>query len=140
MIPLATLEEHLKHLPKDEIETILEIRNIVAELCPEAVERLDRNGITYYDARRGEPVKAAICQILFEPDHLRLDFIHGACLPDPARLLTGSNLAKLGVKLGAYDNIPWQEITALITASANFHPEALTEAQINDLHSRKRST
>lgn len=129
MIPFARLEEHLKHLSQDKVETILEIRNIVAGLCPDAVERLDRNGIVYYDAKRGGPVKAGICQVLFIDDYLRLDFIHGAFLPDPAHLIQGENLAKRGVKLGSYDNIPWEEITALITASANFDPATLPQNQ-----------
>ena len=129
MIPLASLEEHLKHLSRDKVEVILEIRNIVAALCPDAAERLDRRGIVYYDANRGGPVKGGICFLLFEPDHIRLDFAHGAFLPDPAHLIQGDNLAKRGVKLGDYDSIPWEEITDLITASFRFDPMTLTDNQ-----------
>lgn len=129
MISLAALEGHLQHLPQDWLDAIIEIRNIVAGLCPQAIERLDRNGITYYDARRGGPVKAGICQVLFNEDHLRLAFIHGACLPDPARLLQGETCPKRFVKLGRYDDIPWDDVTALITASAAFDPMALAENQ-----------
>jgi hypothetical protein len=125
MIPLARLEEHLRHLSRDKIEVILGIRNIVAAFCPDTVERLDRNGITYYDAKRGGPVKAGICQIVFGPDALRLDFIHGAFLPDPAHLLSGDNLAKHGMDLGDYGSIPWDAVTDLITASSRFDPYSL---------------
>lgn len=126
MIPFATLEQHLKHLSEDKIEIVLEIRNIVAGICPDAVERLDRRGIVYYDAKRGGPVKGGICFLLFEPDHIRLDFAHGAFLPDPAHLIEGDNLAKRGLKLGNYDAIPWDDITDLIHASANFDPMSLS--------------
>ncbi len=126
MIPLATLEAHLKHLPEDMLDSVMEIHDIVERLCPEAVERLDRNGIVYYDANRGGPVKAGICQIIFNQDYLSLEFIHGAFLPDPAHLLHGSNLYKKQALLGAFTDVPWDEVTALITASAQFDPTSLT--------------
>src|SRR5512133_59151 len=94
MIPIAMLEEHLKHMPEDILDIVMEIRDIVERLCPEAIERLDRNGISYFDANRGGPVKAGICQILFKQDYVSLEFIHGAFLPDPAHLLRGNNLYK----------------------------------------------
>jgi hypothetical protein len=48
----AEIEKQLRHLPQDWLDIILEVRNIVRSLCPQAVERLDRNGITYYDDQR----------------------------------------------------------------------------------------
>lgn len=126
MIPLALLEKQLKHLPEDILDIVMEIHDIVEGLCPEAVERLDRNGIVYYDAQRGGPVKAGICQILFKQDYLSLEFIHGAFLPDPARLLHGSNLYKKQMLLGAFNDVLWDEVTALITASAHFDPASLS--------------
>jgi hypothetical protein len=125
MIPLAALEEHLKFLPEDMLDCVMEIRDIVERLCPKAVERLDRNGIVYYDANRGGPVKAGICQIFFKQDYLSLEFIHGAFLPDPAHLLHGGNLYKKQVLLGAFTDVPWDEVTELITASARFDPASL---------------
>ncbi|MHB8089582.1 MAG: DUF1801 domain-containing protein [Anaerolineaceae bacterium] len=125
MIPLALLEKQLKHLPEDLLDIVMEIRDIVERLCPEAVEQLDRNGIVYYDANRGGPVKAGICQILFKQDYLSLEFIHGAFLPDPAHLLHGSNLYKKQTLLGTFNDVPWDEVTALITASAQFDPTSL---------------
>jgi hypothetical protein len=129
MISLTALEEHFNHLPQDQLDTIIEIRNIVAGLCPQAVERLDRNGITYYDACRGGPVKAGICQVFLKEDHLRLAFIHGACLPDPAGLLQGDTYPKRYVVLQCFDEVPWEDIKALITASAAFDPMTLAENQ-----------
>jgi hypothetical protein len=130
---MAALERYLSNFPQDRLDTILEIRNIVAGVCPRAVERLDRKGITYYDALRGGPVKAGICQILFNEDHLRLAFIHGACLPDPARLLEGETYPKRYVRLESYDKVPWDEITKLIGASAAFDPANLPENQKKQL-------
>lgn len=125
MIPLAMLETHLKYLPEDMQDIVMEIRDIVERLCPEAVERLDRNGIVYFDANRGGPVKAGICQVFFKQDYISLEFIHGAFLPDPAHLLQGNNLYKKKVLLGTFTEVPWDEVTALITASAHFDPTSL---------------
>lgn len=125
MIPLALLEKQLKHLPEDLLDIVMEIRDIVERVCPEAVERLDRNGIVYFDANRGGPVKAGICQIIFKQDYLSLEFIHGAFLPDPTHLLQGSNLYKKQTLLGAFKDVPWDEVAALITASAQFDPACL---------------
>lgn len=125
MIPLALLEKQLKHLPEDMLDMVMEIHDIVERLCPEAVERLDRNGIVYYDAQRGGPVKAGICCLAFKQDYLSLEFIHGAFLPDPASLLHGGNLYKKHLLLGAFNDVPWDEVTSLITASAQFDPANL---------------
>ncbi|MDP3450570.1 MAG: DUF1801 domain-containing protein [Anaerolineaceae bacterium] len=125
MIPLALLEKQLKHLPEDLLDIVMEIRDIVERVCPEAVERLDRSGIVYYDANRGGPVKAGICQIIFKQDYLSLEFIHGVFLPDPTHLLQGSNLYKKQTLLGAFKDVPWDDVAALITASAHFDPASL---------------
>jgi hypothetical protein len=126
MISLYLLQKQLDSLPQHQIEIIIEIHNIVASLCPDAVERIDRNGISYYDSARGGPVKAGICQVFFKPDHLRLAFIHGAFLPDPDRLLTGKTYPKRFIALSGYDKIPWESIQRLITFSSQFDPYTQT--------------
>lgn len=87
MISISELEKRLALLSRDTIEILLEIHNIVTNLAPYAEERLDPKGITYFDSTRGGPVKAGICQIQVKSDSLRLVFIHGSFLPDPAKLL-----------------------------------------------------
>jgi len=133
MLSLSALEGQLRHLPQDWLDTIIEVRNIVSGVCPQAVERLDRNGITYYDAERGGPVRAGICQVFYGEDHLRLAFIHGVFMPDPAHLLQGDTYPKRYVKLGPYNAIPWDDVTALITAHAAFDPLSLPQNQKEDL-------
>ncbi len=127
MNSLAAVEQHIQYLPREWVEMVLEIRNIVADVCPQAVERLDRRGIVYFDAKRGGSVKGGICMLFFGEKSLHLDFPHGAFLPDPTHLLSGNNLAKWGTHLTKYDDTPWEEIAALITASANFDPTALPQ-------------
>jgi hypothetical protein len=129
MNSLAAVEKHLYRLSQDKVETILEIRNLVEKECPDAVERLDRQGISYYDAARGGPVKAGICQVGYRDGILTLGFIHGAFLPDPCHLLSGKTLAKRQMVLPPFDQIDWQAVTDLIKASAAFDPMTLTQNQ-----------
>ncbi len=126
---LAAVEQHLNRLSRDKVETILEIRNLVKKECPDAIERLDRQGITYFDASRGGPVKAGICQLGYRDGNLTLGFIHGAFLPDPYHLLHGTTLAKRILPLPAFDQVNWQAVADLIKASAAFDPMTLTQNQ-----------
>ena len=124
MLPTSVVENHFRALPVEQLEIILELRNLVARAQPDAEEVIRRQGLVYYNSQRGGPVSAGICQILIIQGELRLSFIHGAFLPDPAGLLMneGERLAKRYVPLQAYDQIPWKEIEALIQAHSRFDP------------------
>jgi hypothetical protein len=125
MISTHTLEQHFQHLSQDFQDVILEIHGIVAAINPNATERIDRNGISYFDAERGGPVTAGICQIFIKDDRLRLAFIHGALMPDPQHLLVKEGrLAKRYLIIKSYDTAPWEAIKALIEAHNRFDPYA----------------
>jgi hypothetical protein len=76
----------------------------------------------YYDASRGGPVSAGICQALIKPDHVRLAFNHGAFLPDPKHLLAGETYPKRYLPLPSYDKVPWEYVKELIEVSSKFDP------------------
>ena len=80
----------------------------------------------YYYAERGGPVSAGICQILIQPDHIRLAFNHGVNLPDPAQLLEGNRLVKRFLRIASFDQACWDEIRALIQWSSRFDPYSQT--------------
>jgi hypothetical protein len=120
MIPLHDLEKHFQHLPPDSLDILIEIHNLVARVSPAAIEDIRRDGVVYYDAGRGGPVSGGICQALFEPGDIRLAFNLGVFLPDPAGLLEGERVAKRFMHIRSYDDAPWEQIAALIQASAHF--------------------
>lgn len=124
MLPTSVIENHFRSLPPEKLEILLELRNLVAKAEPGAEEVIRRQGLVYYNSQRGGPVSAGICQILIIHGEIRLSFIHGAFLPDPAYLLVneGDRLAKRYVPLPAYDQVPWKEIEALIQAHSQFDP------------------
>ena len=82
MISLHELEAHYQFLPAGLLEIVVELRNLVMEIAPDACEEVRAQGLVYYNAERGGPVSAGICQILIQPDHIRLAFNHGSI---PAR-------------------------------------------------------
>lgn len=129
MITCREVERQFAHLNTDQLNILLEIHNLVASCAPNATVELRRYGIVYYDAARGGPVSAGICQSLVKPDHIRLAFIHGAFLPDPAGLLEGHTFPKRFLRITNYDIAPWEAIRALIQAHSVFDPRSLPENQ-----------
>lgn len=126
MLSLHELETHFQTLPRQQLEIVVELRNIVQKIAPDATEVIRQEGLVYFWADRGGPVSAGICQILIKPDHIRLAFNHGVFLPDPAGLLEGDRLVKRFTRIGDYDHARWEEITKLIEAASRFDPYTQT--------------
>jgi len=104
---------------------VLELRNIIFSVAPDTVEVVRWGGLSYFHEGGGGIVSAGICQIGIEKDHVRLAFIHGAFLPDPHKLLLGTQKAKRYVEISSYEDAPWDYFKKLIAASAKFDPRAL---------------
>jgi hypothetical protein len=125
MLSMHSVEKSLEHIAPELRDIALEVRNIVAAVTPDATEVMHSKGFTYYNAQRGGPVSAGICQIVIEPDYIGLAFIHGAFLPDPRKLLEGESRYKKFVRIYTYDDAPWDYLRELIIASSRFDPRSL---------------
>ena len=125
MLPTRSVQKMLITVPRDLQEIVLELRNLVLEVAPGVTEKSHPRGFSYYFKERGGPVSAGVCQISLHPDHVRLGFIHGAFLPDPARLLVGEPKYKKHLRLDSYQSTDWDYCKALIAASAAFDPYTL---------------
>jgi hypothetical protein len=119
------VERFLQFKPVKVRDIVLELRNLVASVAPEATERILWKGLSYHDGRRGGPVKGGICQIEIHADRVRLSFIHGAFLQDPEGLLEGDRLAKRFIEVMSYDQAPWSDLKYLIEESARFDPSSI---------------
>jgi hypothetical protein len=128
MLSTQSILTHFQHIDPRLMDIVIELRNLIAEVKPDATEAIHRKGLTYFDAARGGHVSAGICQILIDEDHIRLAFIHGAFLPDPCHLLSteSGRIAKRYARLDGYEDAPWDDLKALIVASASFDPRSLT--------------
>jgi len=127
MLPLHEVETFLQHTPAPLQEIVLELRNLVVSVAPDAVEVIRWKGLSYFHAGRGGIVSAGICQIGIEKDHVRLAFIHGAFIPDPRGMLEGKQKAKRSLRIDSYESAPWEYLKELIEASSRFDPYSLVK-------------
>ncbi len=129
MLPFHQIESFLHHTPVPMQDIVLELRNLIAEVASDAMEVVRWGGLSYFHEGRGGIVSAGICQIGLHENHVRLGFIHGAFLPDPNRLLSGTQKAKRFVRIETYEDAPWDDLKELIAASAKFDPRLLSVGQ-----------
>ncbi len=122
MLSLHEIETFLQRTPAHLQEIALELRNLIADAAPDAVEVIRWGGLSYFHEGRGGIVSAGIAQIGIHEDHVRLAFIHGAFLPDPKKLLVGKQKAKRFVRIESFDDAPWNDLRDLIAASSKFDP------------------
>ncbi len=127
MLSLGEVERYFENEPPALLEIILELRNIIFSIAPDATERIQWKGISYFNASRGGTVSAGICQIHVSEGCVRLGFIHGAYLPDPDHLLEGDGIAKRYVRVCSYENAPWESLKTLIEASNHFDPYSIAD-------------
>jgi hypothetical protein len=120
MLPTSAIEAFLQFTSPDLRDIVLELRNIVVSVVPISLERTHHHRLSYYDPERGGPVSASICQIGLQPDHIRLSFVHGSFLPDPQKLLEGPEKYMRFARLYSFTESPWEDLKALIIASAHF--------------------
>lgn len=125
MLPLHEIETFLQNTPAHLQEIVLELRNIIASVAPDAVEVVRWGDLGYFHAGRGGLVSAGICQIEVRKEHVLLAFIHGAFLSDPHGLLEGTQKAKRVVRIESYEDAPWEHLQELIVSASKFDPRSL---------------
>ncbi len=134
MLPIHQIENFLKFTPPHLQEIVLELRNLIFSVAPDTAEVVRWGGLSYFHEGRGGIVSAGICQIGIHEDHIHLAFIHGTFLPDPRKLLRGTQKAKRFIELNSYDNAPWDDLKQLITASSRFDPRSLAQQEKINTH------
>ena len=125
MLPIHQVESFLQQTPAHQQEIVLELRNIIASVAPDAEEVIRWGGLSYFHTGRGGIVSAGICQIGVHADHIRLAFIHGAFLSDPLKLLEGDRKVKRYVRITSYEHAPWDSLEQLIRDSSQFDPRSI---------------
>jgi len=125
MLPIHEIEAFLKFTPAPLQDIVLELRNLITEVASDAAEVIQWKGLSYFHEGRGGVVSAGICQIGLHEGYVRLDFIHGAFLSDPKKLLEGNQKAKRFIKLKSYEEAPWDDLKQLIEESSRFDPRSI---------------
>ena len=125
MYSIHEIEEYFHEADPALLEIVLELRNLIFEIAPQATEMIQWKGISYFNAERGGTVSGGICQVHIVDGRVRLGFIHGAFLRDPKHLLTGSRKVKRYLELDDYESAPWEDIKALIKEASEFDPYSM---------------
>lgn len=111
--------------PGDLPALALALRRVVLKAAPIASEKIAFHSLVYY--RAGEKygvIGGNICGIGVKNETLILDFIHGASLPDPKKLLKGTAKAKRYVEIRNTADIRSASLRTLIMAAAEHRPIA----------------
>jgi hypothetical protein len=108
------LQAFLDSLTPAEREIVDALREVVRQTVPDAEETFLWGGVSYHTPWIGGRVKGALCQISAKSDKVRLEFIHGIRLADPAGLLRGDRLSKRYVPVCSTAEARRPEIVALI--------------------------
>jgi hypothetical protein len=125
MLPIHQVELFLQNTPVHLQEIVLELRNIIVCVAPDAQEVIRWKGLSYFHAGGGGIVSAGICQIGIHEDHVRLAFIHGSFLSDPRALLEGDRKVKRFIRITSYEAAPWDALEGLIRESSQFDPRSI---------------
>ena len=125
MLPIHHIENFLKFTPHHLQEIVLELRNVIMAVAPDATEVVRWGGLSYFHEGHGGIISAGICQIGIHKDHIRLEFIHGVFLPDPGQLLRGTQKYKRYVRIDSYENASWNNLKELIANSSKLDPRSI---------------
>jgi hypothetical protein len=108
----------LDEWPDDLAELALELQTFVREIAPGLNETISFNSICYY--KPDSPYRTIggnVCMIGHKDGCLHLGFIHGAALPDPDGLLTGTGKAKRYIEIRSRRDIRRRAFRKLIRAA-----------------------
>lgn len=115
------------------------LRALVRHVVPDAEETLLWGGISYHTPWVGGRVRGSVCQIAAKRGEVRLEFIHGVRLEDPARLLRGDRRSKRHVVIGSAADVARPEIAALIAAASATDPWDAEESRSRGMMARSDS-
>jgi hypothetical protein len=122
------LTNFLAGVPSEFCDTILELRDFVLRTTPAVDEAIRFHALCYFKpGLRYGAIGGNVCMIAPKQACIRLDFIHGAFLPDPAGLLQGSAKSKRYVEIHSARDIQRGPIQALLRAALAHTPATTTE-------------
>lgn len=127
MLPICQIETFLQLSPPHLQEIVLELRNIISSVAPDATEVIRWGGLSYFHEGSGGIISAGICQIGIHKDHIRLAVIHGVFIADPQHLFEGNQKYKRFVRIESFDGAPWEPLKELITSASRFDPRSTAD-------------
>ena len=129
MLPMRQIETFLERVPSPLQDIVLELRNIIESIEPDAIEIIGRGGLSYSHKGHGGTVGLSICQIEIHEAEIRLAFIRGAFLSEPRHLFEGKEKYKRFIRIFSYEDAPWEYLKGLIIDAAQFDPYSIHDVQ-----------
>ena len=103
------------------------LKRMVRRFAPKTEESIAWGSLSYHRPEVGGRVKGAVCQITVKGDEVRLEFIHGIRLTDPAGLLRGNRLSKRFVTIDSVGAAESPAIAQLIQEAAELEVDDLRD-------------
>ena len=107
---------------KAELWLLLAARRAILKTVPACHEHVKWGALSYQKPDPDGAVKGGICQLAHWRGKVLVGFIHGAFLPDPARLLQGTAKAKRTLPIPDAAFLKNRRFLDLLRASARFDP------------------
>ena len=107
---------------KAELRRLLSARRAILKSVPACHERVKWGALSYQKPDPDAAVKGGICQLYHWRCQVLVCFIHGAFLPDPARLLQGTAKAKRTLPIPDAAFLKDKRFLDLLRAAARFDP------------------
>ena len=107
---------------KAELRRLLSARRAILKSVPACHERVKWGALSYQKPDPDAAVKGGICQLYHWRGQVLVGFIHGAFLPDPARLLQGTAKAKRTLPIPDAAFLKDKRFLDLLRAAARFDP------------------
>ena len=105
-----------------ELRLLLAARRAILDAVPACHERVKWGALSYQKPDPDGAVKGGICQLCHWRGQVFVGFVHGAFLPDPARLLQGTAKAKRMLPIPDAAILKDRRFLDLLRASARFDP------------------
>lgn len=111
-------ETFLDALPPQDRQIAEALRDLIRTILPDAEESLLWGSLSFHLPAVGGRVKGAVCLITVKAGQIRLEFIHGVRLSDPAGLLQGNRVSKRFLLISSVAEAGRPEVAALIREAA----------------------
>lgn len=118
----AQIARHFPKATKAQMCLLLATRRAVLKALPDCNEFIKWDSLSCQKPDPDGAIKGGICQISLRNGQIVIGFVHGAFLPDPGNLLTGSGKAKRFLPIPSPAFLKDPRLSALLRASARFDP------------------
>lgn len=119
----AEVRTFLRKLSPQVRGRVMALRELVLRVAPSAEETVLWGTLSYHRPAVGGRVKGTVCMIVVKGNSVRLDFIHGVRLSDPAHILRDDLASKRFVLIESVADVARDEIAHLIGEAAALDPE-----------------